>query len=256
MVPGGDSLKTPDPKSEEGAVYPFGVDVPAEPERKYLFSIYKIAKISTALMFASMVVCAMLVWSAKSRRTEPYAIYWDAKDERFFTQPASRDSTDLAVPIDERSYIGEYFIREYVKRVFGDPTDLNWCNCRDIGYRRGFFTGGEECFVCNFTEDGLYGEMTTNIRPGFAEAVAGDVVIKDVFRRGAVLQTAKGNLVLETLGLQKFARWIIEELRVDFTAGGVDYIGYFTMRTPEENPKYDFMVSGASFVFDPKGGAR
>ncbi|MDR1476795.1 MAG: hypothetical protein LBI17_01550 [Rickettsiales bacterium] len=256
-------------------VYPFTVDVPSMPERRYMAGIYSLAKAGLVSMLVSIALCALLVLRALSISTSPKFIYWNALDSRFELMPEGRGPSRHARYMAEDEYLTEYFAREYVTRTFSISTTLadnerEWCDCAGAANANaGLFDPRAECFVCVFSIPRVYSSFAADQKPAFGRLAMGGVSraarISDVerIRRGSLVQTR--SIFDMALGLFVGGRrttpvyteyridFILED-RVDGTLRREAMTAYLTVLTEREN-RNSYAVVAASYMFPPNGQA-
>jgi|GEM_PF-6364988 len=238
---------------EEKPVYPWSVDVPAEPERRYIFSIYSIAKWACAALFAAMIAAVAIVAHERSRSASPVVIYWDEQGSRFGgLPPASGNPHATERRVDEQQFMEEYFLRLYMARMFGSNEDSDWCDCRTSARPAGIFERGQKCFICNFSSQEVFHEASTTLRSAK----------KGAFRLGEVrrldtrtIQPERG-IAARIMGVQDRPGSTTSRWRADFSLGSESLSAYYTITSDSPNPMYSFSVTSANYAFDVGGGAK
>jgi hypothetical protein len=267
----------PDKGGEDAPVYPFEVDVPSMPERRYIAGVNTLARIGFVSMIVSIILSAFLVLRALSLSSSPYFMYWDARLAmfRFMPQglPGSAPSASRRLMYQDE-YLTEYFAREYIRRTFEiSPTladnEAEWCGCSgrgDASRGENAFDPDVRCFVCNFSTPQIYASFAAHQRPRFmrlAESgIRRSVGIIDVerIRRGS--PPGDSSFFDMLVGLF-FSREkpvpIYTEYRIDFVLE--DRFGtrvrYETMRAHmvilsyQDDPTHSHGVIAISYMFEP-----
>lgn len=158
--------------NNKSAVYPFKLDVPAFPERKYIAGIAAIIKYIYISVLISILLVSFSVFRANNRKVYPQFITYDIKENTFKFIPSSFDNkgNKNTLNLNERYYIEESFLKNYLKKRFEITKDFgtnynNWCNCKDdkIGDKQnnklsksGIFDLNGKCYLCNVMKDNVY----------------------------------------------------------------------------------------------------
>lgn len=220
----------PSAKADSGPVYPFSVDVPSMPERKYIAGIYALARASFVSIAVSVALCAALAVRALSISVSPYFIYWSAPDQAFRMMARGSDPAAPKRFLNQDEYLAEWFAREYVKRTFEiSPTladnEAGWCECSGgKGAAPSPFDPLAECFVCNFSSPQVYASFVASQKPAFMKlASAGAsrrVVVSgmELVRRGSPPKDDSiFALLLDAFFRRQSATPVYTEYKIDFT---------------------------------------
>jgi len=240
---------------EEKAVYPYSVDVPADPERRYILTIYFIAKWACAALFITMIAAIAIAMHERSRATSPVVIYWSERDSHFGGLLPSNDNPYESVAfVDEQRFMEEYFLRTYVDRMFATRRDSDWCDCRG-GTRAGLFDYGRECFICNFSSPDVFNEAASSLRG----LPPGDFQINKITQLGTPkLFQPEPSFSEQVMGRitghpRQYEGQTTSRYRVDFRLGSSLFSAFYTLVSPHPNPRYFFTVTSANYVFDTSG---
>jgi hypothetical protein len=234
---------------EEKTVYPYSVDVPADPERRYVFTIHSIAKLACAVLFVAMIAAIAIAMHERSRSADPIVIYWDEHDSRFGgLLPSNGSPYSPRAEVDERHFIEEYFLRTYMMRIFAPAGDSDWCDCRSNS-RPGLFDFNRGCFICNFSAPDVFQEANSTLR----NVKFGDFRINRVELLDTNTIQPKRSLISRILGGTEQPGRTTSIFRVDFSLGLSSLSAYYTITSPDPNPRYSFRVESANYVFDPNG---
>ena len=169
-------LKHKLPSETDIPVYPFSVDIPSIPERKYLSGIYNLSKLSFVCMLIAIILSFVLIIKAYSVKINPYFIYWDKYETKFVRLKTKEEVKPKEVirKISEDTYLTEFFIREYLEKTFNFSTTLVqneevWCDCtRDDKLRNSDFLNiTKKCYLCNFSTQSVYNNFLKNQKPTF-----------------------------------------------------------------------------------------
>lgn len=157
--------------NHQSAVYPFKLDVPAFPERKYIAGIGLVIKYIYVSVLISILLICFSVFRANNRKVYPKFIYYDVKENTFKFMPSGFNKTDKnTLNLNARYYIEETFLRNYLKKRFEITKDFgvnynNWCNCKEDKVndkpnnkfsKSGIFDLNGKCYLCNVMDDKIY----------------------------------------------------------------------------------------------------
>ncbi len=158
-------------KTGEVPVYPFNVDVPSFPERKYLIGVYRFARMSYIALLVAMVLCLLTIIRAFSRDISPKFIKWNNIENRFQYVNYyynKKPSTQLK-EISYSEYLNEYFIKTYLTKRFSisetnSENYNNWCECDNKeASKMGIFNLNEECYLCLYSAQNVYKSFSDNV---------------------------------------------------------------------------------------------
>lgn len=168
--------KQPSTKQNELAVYPFTVDIASLPERKYLFGIYSLSKLTFLLISISIIFSLIIVIKAHSIKIKPYFIYWNEYETRFKVL----NSKETPKPqfenliLTENKYMSEFFIREYLQKTFNTSktfveNEKNWCDCttKEELKNSDFINTTKPCYICNFSTPEIYSSFLQNQKTNY-----------------------------------------------------------------------------------------
>ena len=173
-------------KSGEVPAYPFTVDVPSFPERKYLVGIYRFARISYVALFVAMVFCLLCILYAFSRDINPRFIKWNEIENKYeyvsFDYGKKPSSPSKTISYSE--YLNEYFVHTYIKKRFSISSTINnfnnWCDCGGkTASKMGIFNLNEECYLCQYSSSSIYKSFTDNVQNAYT-TMANDGITRTV----------------------------------------------------------------------------
>lgn len=157
-------------------VYPFQVDIASIPERKYLFGIYSLSKLSFILILTAIMLSLFLIIKAYSVKIKPYFVYWDKYETKFKRLKTLEEPKPLSTirKVTENTYLSEFFIREYLNKTFNFSTKLvqneeSWCNCINNEQLKNtdFLNISKKCYICNFSSPNIYNNFIKNQKPTY-----------------------------------------------------------------------------------------
>lgn len=161
--------------SNEVPTYPFAVDVPSFPERKYLVGIYRFARITYIALFIAMIFCIITIFRAFSLKVSPRFIKWNNLENRFqyvnFSYDKKPSSPQKDISFSE--YLNEYFVTTYISKKFSISENAienynNWCNCNDKkATKMGMLYLDQECYLCFYSTSQIYSTFTNNLQNAY-----------------------------------------------------------------------------------------
>ena len=253
----------------EVPVYPFFVDVPSCPERKYLVGMYRFARIVYVALFVAMVFCVLTVFRAFSRDVSPKFIKWNDLENSYEFVPLSYSKKPKS-PIRNISYseyLNQYFIRTYIQKKFSVSTSAienynNWCDCKNkTPSKMGMFNVNEECYLCMYSDQSIYKSFVDNMQNAYSvmfdNNISRSVEVLDInFERGSVTSTDRS--VIEWILNKTKPVIITQNYRVDFVVTEFKdnkeskevLTGYVTIRGNKFKPQSRKVVA-ESFMFNP-----
>ena len=239
---------------EERAVYPYSVDVSADPERRYIFTIYFLTKWSCAALFVAMIAAIAISVHERFRSASPALIHWDEQNFEFgWMLPGGGDAAVPVRVMDGQGFVEEYFLRTFMTHMFTSQRDADWCDCRAAA-RPGLFERGRDCFICNFSSHEVFSEAVSTLRTSEARdfrinnlrLINSVTVLPD----RSIGNRIMGRLLGEVQGYGTTVSWF----RADFLLGSSHITAYYTVRSPYPNGNYFFTVESARYIFNPGGG--
>ncbi len=257
-------------KTGEIPVYPFSVDVPSFPERKYLIGVYRFARMSYIVLFAAMIICLLTVIRAFSRDISPRFIQWDNIENRYkyinYTYD-KKPSTPIKM-ISYPDYLNQYFIQTYIKKRFSiSDTNAenynNWCDCTNKEESKlGIFDLEEECYLCLFSSQNIYKSFSDNVLNTYT-TMASDGITRNVdilninYQNGS--ETNPELSVIEWFLNKTKIITIQQTYRVDFIVSEFKnkklesrdvLTGYITISGRKNSPQNRNVIS-ESYMFNP-----
>lgn len=156
-------------------VYPFSVDIASIPERKYLFGIYKLSKLTFLFILIAIIISLFIIIKAYSRQIKPYFIYWDTYETRFKKLNSTNGiPTQQIRKLSENTYLSEFLIREYLTKTFTTSqrfvdNEENWCDCTTNANLKNtdFLNITKKCYICNFSTNAIYSSFLQNQKPTY-----------------------------------------------------------------------------------------
>jgi len=148
-------------------VYPYSVDVPAKPARRFLFGIYFLSRAFFAMTLASAAFLLVALFVAPNARVTPWVIEWDPKNETFVNPRIGEEIGSVRVWWND--YLERYFVRKYIETAFTIPehlADLDDAWCDAPGQRPagdGIWAGGR-CLLSMAMHQQAFGPMAASIR--------------------------------------------------------------------------------------------
>ncbi|MBR1544531.1 MAG: hypothetical protein IJ638_01120 [Alphaproteobacteria bacterium] len=270
MVYRNNNLKDSKETSNKVSVYPFTVDVPSFPERKYLVAIYKFARVTYVALFVAMFLIILTIFRAFSRDVSPKFVKWNDIENRYkyISSSYSKRPKNFTKNISYSQYLNEYFIRTYLSKRFSiSQTSItnfnNWCDCTNKNMSKmGVFNVNEECYLCHYSSPTVFKFFTDNVQNAYTN-MANDGITRTVDILDIKLQSAS-----ETNPERSVIEWILNKtkpisitqtFRVDFiineykdskpTSNDV-LIGYITLSGRKFEPQKRRIV-GESYLFNP-----
>jgi hypothetical protein len=151
--------------------------------------------------------------------------------------------------VDERQFITEYFLRMYMARMFASNSDSDWCECRNHSRQNWLFEPNQSCFICNFSHPDVFHEASTSLR----ESNRGEFRLKNIRLLGNNIVAPERGFISRILGEGEKSGSTASHWRADFSLGASSFSAYYTVTSPEPNPRYSFIVTAANYVFDAGG---
>lgn len=156
-------------------VYPFQVDIASIPERKYLFGIYSLSKLSFILILTAIILSLLLIIKTYSLKIKPYFVYWDKYETKFKRLKTLEEPKPLSPirKVSENTYLSEFFIRDYLNKTFTFSTTLVqneevWCDCnKEELTNTDFLNISKKCYLCNFSSPNIYSNFLRNQKPTY-----------------------------------------------------------------------------------------
>lgn len=162
-------IKKQEQKNNSSAVYPFELDVPAFPERKYIAGIARVIRWVYISILISIFLIAFSVFRANDRKIYPNFITYDTKENTFKFIPSSFKNEKNPIVLGDRYYIEESFLKNYLKKRFEITKDIgvnhyNWCDCHDKDgqnklSKSGIFDLNGRCYLCNVMSDKVFNDF-------------------------------------------------------------------------------------------------
>ncbi|MCL2439143.1 MAG: hypothetical protein FWD15_01375 [Alphaproteobacteria bacterium] len=244
------------PEGAFDAVFPFNSDAGTDGSRRYIAGIHKLSRLAFAAVMLCAVVLLASVFKAYDIGVQPFLIAWDAKEREFRIVPQSRGGN--VRHMDERRFLEEAFVREYITRMFGVSSiaavnESNWCGCeRTLQF--GAYNPSGRCFVCNFSSPAVYETFAVNLLPLLQSQVgARPVKINDVRLLDSWSDPRPTGVAAFMPGARNAVRNMYSEYRIDFEAiGGERLSANIFVVGPLDNPSGFYMVRGARFYFTPE----
>lgn len=259
--------------SGEIPAYPFTVDVPSFPERKYLAGIYRFARITYVALFVAMVFCLLSIFRAFSWNISPRFIRWNPIDNKYEYIGFNYGRKPYSVPekISYEEYLNQYFVRTYIEKRFAIGSTIqnfnNWCNCKGkTPSKMGIFNVNEECYLCHYSTSALYKAFEDNVQNAY-NTMANDGITRTVNILKIKLQPINGSAT-ETNPELSVIEWFLNKTkpiiitrsyRVDFvvnevkgnkTASNDVLIGYITISGNKKSPQNRNVIS-EHYMFNP-----
>lgn len=259
-------------EKDSSAIYPFEVDVPSFPERKYLAGIYRFAKISYISLFISIILCILIIVKSFSRTVKPVFIYWNKFENKFDFKPTKYTFPPKVYEknISESNYLDEYFIRTYLEKRFSISNTYlenynNWCDCskdkKDIT-SMGIFDLNQKCYICNYSSSDIYNTFKNNEYSAYTqlaeEGITRKVIILNIetlFGQDSTKQTTFIDWILnKTYQTKVFKRYkidfIIQEEKKDKITSQDVLIAYLELTGIKDFPESRGITS-ASYMYNP-----
>ncbi len=250
-------------------VYPFFVDVPSFPERKYLVGVYRFARMSYIALFVAILLCLFIVFRAFSRKISPRFVKWNNVENQYEYVPFSYSlKPKFALKeISYSEYLNQYFIRNYIEKRFSVFDTVqnynNWCDCKEkTKSKMGVFNVNEECYLCKYSSSSVYKFFVDNVQNAYTtmseDGISRSVNLLNIeFKSGS--ETNPELSVIEWI-LNKTKPIIIRQTyRIDFVVNEYKnntiksrdvLIGYITISGPKTSPQKRSVIS-ESFMFNP-----
>ncbi|MCR5507043.1 MAG: hypothetical protein K6F04_04315 [bacterium] len=257
---------TENKKADNLSVYPFTVDVPSFPERKYLVAIYRFARITYVALFIAMIIAILTILRAFSRDISPRFIKWNDIENKY--QYVKSSYSQKQTTLSYSQYLNEYFIRTYISKRFSiSETSVtnfnNWCDCSNkTASKMGIFNTDEECYLCQYSSSKIYKSFTDNVQNAYT-TMANDGITRTVDILDITLQSA-----YETNPELSIVEWflnktkpisITQTFRVDFIVNEFKnskpvsrevLIGFITVSGNKTSPQKRGVIN-ESYMFNP-----
>ncbi len=260
-------------------VYPFNVDVPCFPERKYLAGIYKFARISYVSLLISIILCIFIIISAFSSSIRPVFIKWNNIDNKFEyvkTNKASEKNKNFR-EISKSDYLTDYFLKVYLEKRFSISSNFsenyqNWCDCSNNNVtipttKMGVFNLKQECYLCKFSEQNVYKLFLDNEYSAYTQFAENGITrnihiikMQPIYKRKNNTELSFLELILQWFGVNnsKTAKtyklyevdFIIEEQKYDKLLSQDVLKAYIEVGSIDSMPE-DKRILSASYMFNP-----
>lgn len=254
------------------AVYPFEVDVPSFPERKYLAGVYRFAKISYISLLVSIILCILIVFKSFSRTVRPVFVYWNNIENKFDFKPTKYTFPPKVYEknIIDSNYLDEYFIRTYLEKRFSISNtflenDNNWCDCSNISDNTtsmGIFDLNQKCYLCKYSSSNVYNTFKNNEYSAYTQLAEDGIIRKVIILDIEVLYDVnytKQPTVIDQVLNKTYATRVYKGYKVDFiiqeekkgkiTAQDV-LIAYLDLEGRTNHPE-SRGITKASYMYNP-----
>lgn len=267
-------IKTGSDKNKANSlpVYPFNVDVPSFPERKYLAGIYWFARFSYVSLFISILIVALIAFRAFSQNVDPSFIYWNSLDNKFEfkTKRIGEKPKENVKNIFDSTYLNEFFIETYLTKRFSISDSFvknynNWCDCsynKTPVSKMGDFNLEQDCYVCSFSTSSVYKTFLDNEYSAYTKLAESGLIrnvkILDMKKFYEAQDSSEQSLMDLILNKQKNIKvylgyrvdFILEDVRDNKVVNRTVLTSYLNIVGPKQSPQRRF-VSEASFMFNP-----
>lgn len=271
MVYRNDNLKDKElNNSNTTPTYPFSVDVPSFPERKYLAGVYRFARISYISLFIAMIFCLLTIVYAFLQDINPRFIKWNPFENRYqyirFNYESKPATSQQNINYEE--YLNQYFVTTYIKKKFSiSPLSVNnfnnWCNCADkTPSQMGIFNLAQECYLCFYSSSSVYKSFTDNLQPAYETMYRNNITrtvdIINITTERAFTNTPQTSM-LDYFFKKSYKTIIENSYKVNFVVSEYEngslksrdvLIGYITIGGYKLTPEKRF-VTDESYMFNP-----
>lgn len=270
MVYNSNNIKKDGKTTEDtNPVYPFSVDIASLPERKYLFGIYRLSRLSFVSILLSIILCIIIVIRSFSNTINPYFIHWNKYETRFKELKSNNEpfTNNPIRKLTEGTYLLEYFIRDYLYKTFTISSTLVkneeiWCNC-DTSQTQAtdILNINTKCYICAFSAPAVYNSFAQNQKPNY-ELIANtgkerEIIIinmEQIYHYTTQPDTSfigrflpKKNIVITT---EYKVDFILEDKQADNIINREVITSYIAIQGLQAKPR-ERKVTNISYLFNP-----
>ena len=256
-------------RPSEVPAYPFNVDVPSFPERKYLVGIYRFARIVYVALFIAMGFCLLTILRAFSQDISPRFIKWNEIENRyeFVNFKYGKKPSTPSKEISYAEYLNQYFVRTYIEKRFSITNSIqnfnNWCDCNGkTASKMGIFNLNEEFYLCHYSSSSIYKSFVDNTQNAYT------TMAQDGIKRTTNILDIKLQNFGETNPELSVIEWVLNKTkaitiyrtyRIDFIVNEFKnnkltskdvLIGYITIQGDKLTPQRRGVIA-ESYMFNP-----